>query len=171
MKIAIYGGSFNPPHLGHLRVAENAVKDINPDLLLIIPDNIPPHKELSTNAPSAEIRLEMCRIAFKDIKCAEISDIELNRGGRSYTYDTLIQLHEMYPQSEFVLIIGKDSMDSFYTWHRPEDILKLCTLYVAPRPDGSESSSEARNMLSTERYSPMLSDEINKFIQDNDLYK
>ena len=170
LKIAVYGGSFNPPHLGHFRVAQSAVEDIHPDKLLIIPDNLPPHKELSSNAPAAPLRLEMCKIAFRDIECAEVSSMELDRGGRSYTYDTLVQLHELYPGAEFVLIMGQDMMDSFSTWHRPDDILKLCTLYVAPRPDGSESSSAARKQIESDGYSPMLSAEINKFIQENNLY-
>ena len=83
MRIAIYGGSFNPPHVGHVEAARSVYAELKPDRFLIIPTNIPPHKELEENSPSPEERLEYCRLAFGEIPGAEISDMEIRREGRS----------------------------------------------------------------------------------------
>ena len=82
MRIAIYGGSFNPPHLGHMEAARTVAAELAPDKLLIIPDNIPPHKEVEPGCPTAEERLELCRLAFRDVPGAEVSDMEIRRHGR-----------------------------------------------------------------------------------------
>ena len=97
MKIAVYGGSFNPPHLGHAEVAMTVYKELSPDIFLIIPDNIPPHKELAEGSPTARQRMELCELAFQDVPGAQISDMELKREGRSYTADTVDLLREQYP--------------------------------------------------------------------------
>ena len=85
MKIAIYGGSFNPPHLGHVEAARTAASVLAPDRFLIVPASIPPHKDLADGSPTAQQRLELCRLAFADIPGAEISEIELRREGKSYS--------------------------------------------------------------------------------------
>ena len=92
MRIAVYGGSFNPPHLGHIEAAKSVVQELAPDRFLIVPAATPPHKALAEDSPSAEQRMELCRLAFAGIPGAEISDIELRRGGKSYTYDTVAAL-------------------------------------------------------------------------------
>ena len=92
MRIAFYGGSFNPPHEGHVRCAQAAADFLLPDLFLIVPDYLPPHKQLAENSPPPEARLEMCRIAFRSITAACVSDLELQRVGRSYTSDTMKEL-------------------------------------------------------------------------------
>ena len=97
MDIAIYGGSFNPPHLGHREAVITALEKLNPDLLLIIPDHEPPHKEMKEGSPSPEQRLELCRLTFSDLEKVEISALELERSGKSYTYDTVVSLRELYP--------------------------------------------------------------------------
>lgn len=136
MKTAIYGGSFNPPHLGHRAVAETVMSELVPDRLIIMPDCSAPHKEMASNSPEPEQRLEMCRIAFGGIERVEISDIEIRRGGKSYTIDTLTRLKELYPDDEFYLVMGSDMFLSFTTgWYRFQDILELCTLTILSREE------------------------------------
>ena len=94
MKIAIYGGSFNPPHIGHVAAARSVYEQLQPDRFLIIPASTPPHKALEDNSPEPEERLEMCRLAFGDIPGAEISDMEMRREGKSYTATTVELLRE-----------------------------------------------------------------------------
>ena len=134
MRTAIYGGSFNPPHLGHISAVNTVVSELAPDRILIMPDCLAPHKAMADNTPSPVHRLEMCRLAFGDIPGTEISDLEMLRGGKSYTVDTLEQLIVLYPEDEFYLVIGSDMLTSFTTgWYRFEDILKMCTLTVISR--------------------------------------
>ena len=115
MKTAIYGGSFNPPHLGHVSAVATVLSDLAPDRLLNIPDCIAPHKAMAENTPSAEHRLEMCRLAFGDIPGAEISDMEIRREGKSYTATTVEELRELYPEDEICLVMGTDMFLSFRT--------------------------------------------------------
>ena len=124
MKTAIYGGSFNPPHLGHVRAAAAVMEKLGPDRLLIIPTNIPPHKEMAQGSPSPEQRMELCRLAFGDIPGAELSDMEIKREGRSYSADTVGSLREMYPQDELYLVMGSDMFLSFCQWYN-------CLLYTS----------------------------------------
>ena len=188
MRIAVYGGSFNPPHLGHEAVVETVREEIKPDVFLVIPDCRPPHKELSSNAPTPEERLEMCRLAFGDTEGVAVSDMEINRGGRSYTSDTIAQLRELYGDAEIYLVIGSDMLLSFTEWHDYEYILDNCTLAVVTRfGDDLEaleraslgrtvilehtpvviSSSEIRENLS-EQY---LSESVYSYIMRKGLYK
>ena len=138
MKILIYGGSFNPPHKGHREAAAFAAQRLNADKLLIIPDCQPPHKELERGAPSPEQRLEMCRLAFTGIRSAEISDIEIRRGGKSYTSETLRSLREEYPDAEFWLLMGGDMLKTLATWHEAEYILSTVKIGAFPRTAGRE---------------------------------
>ena len=200
MIIAIYGGSFNPPHLGHVSAVNTVVSDLEPDRMLIMPDCIAPHKAMAENTPAPEHRLEMCRLAFGDIPGVEISDLEIQRGGRSYTVDTLEQLTDLYPEDEFYLVIGSDMLTSFTTgWYRFEDILKMCTLTVISREkDDMEelahnadmlkerynakviilknhrpvllSSSEVRKAIHEGDVSGMLSESVWEYIKENGLY-
>ena len=135
MRIAIYGGSFNPPHIGHAEAARAACKALKPDKFLIIPTNTPPHKELEANSPSPEQRLEFCRLAFGDIPGAEVSDMELRREGKSYTADTVDALLEQYPGAEICIVMGTDMFLSFRSWYRWQHMLEKCTLAVLSRED------------------------------------
>lgn len=135
MRIAIYGGSFNPPHIGHAEAARAACKALGPDKFLIIPTNTPPHKELEANSPSPEQRLEFCRLAFGDIPGAEVSDMELRREGKSYTADTVDALLEQYPGAEICIVMGTDMFLSFRSWYRWQHMLEKCTLAVLSRED------------------------------------
>ena len=135
MKIAVYGGSFNPPHLGHIEAAKTVARVLAPDRFLIIPASIPPHKELAEESPEAAQRMELCRLAFAEIPGAEVSDLELRREGKSYTYDTVLQLREEYPDAEICLVIGTDMLTSFEEWYHFRFLLENCTLIVLSRAE------------------------------------
>lgn len=200
MRTAIYGGSFNPPHLGHISAVNAVLSELAPDRILIMPDCIAPHKAMADNTPSPEHRLEMCRLAFGGIPGTEISDLEIQRGGRSYTVDTLEQLTALFPEDMFYLVIGSDMLTSFTTgWYRFSDILNMCTLTVISREkddlDDLEqnadklrsdysakiillknhrpvplSSSEVRKAIRCGNVQNMLSDKVWKYIMENGLY-
>lgn len=113
---------------------KNAIEELRLDKLLLIPTYIPPHK-VAHDLATGEDRLAMCRIAADVDSRVEVSDIELVRGGSSYTYLTLRQLHRLYPGSRFFLIVGGDMLLSFSKWKRWRDILRMATLCAAPRED------------------------------------
>ena len=133
MKIAMFGGSFNPPHLGHVEAARSVVDCVKPDRLLIMPTFVSPHKVMADDTPTPEVRAELCRIAFAGIPEAEVSDLEMRREGKSYTADTLAQLKEMYPNDDLVLIMGTDMILSLEKWSRPEMIMALAEIAVLLR--------------------------------------
>ena len=171
MSIAIYGGSFNPPHLGHAEAAYTVCEELRPDRFLIIPDNIPPHKDMEEGCPTAEQRLELCRLAFADVPGAEVSDMEIRREGRSYTAETVRELRERWPDEELILVVGTDMLLCFDEWYHYEYLLKECRLAVVPREDDREreirekireleSGHGARITLLTHAPLPMSSSEI-----------
>ena len=128
MKIGVYGGTFNPPHLGHITAARAVFDLLGLDRLLLVPAGLPPHKELPPGSPSPSQRLEMTRLAGEQLGLGDkvrTLDIELERGGRSFTSDTLAQLREQYPDSELWLLMGTDMFLTLQTWHEPEKILSL----------------------------------------------
>lgn len=133
MNIAVFGGSFNPPHRAHLNIANEFASLLSLDKMLIIPTFIAPHKEIKYFV-SAEDRLNMCRLMFKDKKFT-VSDIEIKREGKSYTIDTLSVLSKEYPDAKIYLIIGSDMLLSFHLWYRYRDIISKCTLCVMTRED------------------------------------
>ena len=140
MRIALYGGSFNPPHLGHVEAARAVYDALEPDIFYIVPDNIPPHKEMEPGSPDAGARLEMARLAFQDIRGAVVSDMELRREGKSYTVDTLTELGRLHPDAELYLVVGTDMFLSFRQWYMYQTILGRCSLAVLSREedDGEE---------------------------------
>ena len=128
MKIGIFGGTFNPPHLGHLAAARAAMDALELDKLLIIPAAIPPHKELPEDTPSPEHRLAMAAKLADALllpERVEVSAIELDREGKSYTSDTLEALRGQYPDAELWLLMGTDMFLTLHLWHDPAAILKL----------------------------------------------
>lgn len=137
MKIALLGGTFDPPHLGHRKLCENFIQMMDFDKILVIPTYIPPHK-VRERISGSEDRLNMCRLAFEGIEKVEVSSIEIDRGGKSYSYDTLRLLKEKYPGSELFFLMGTDMFDSFHKWYRYEDILSLCKLCVCRRYDNDK---------------------------------
>ena len=139
MRIVIYGGSFNPPHNGHVEAARTILSELAPDKLLIIPASIPPHKELAENSPSAEERLLLTRLAFSELPDTEVSGMEILREGKSYTADTVEQLLREYPGAELVLAMGTDMLVSFEEWYRFRFLLENVTLAVFVRSDGEQT--------------------------------
>ena len=140
-RIGIYGGTFNPPHVGHLGAAEQAVRALGLTKLLLIPDRIAPHKAMPAGAASPEQRLAMVRIAAEGHPQMEVSDMELKREGPSYSYLTVEALRESYPQAELFLLMGTDMFLSFHTWKHPERILAHVTLAVMYRGEKGESAA------------------------------
>ena len=138
VKIGIYGGTFNPPHTGHLHAAKQAAQLLGLDRLLLIPDRIAPHKELPVGSPAPEQRLEMLRIASAGEPVMEVSDIELKREGPSFSYLTVEALREQYPDAELILLMGTDMFLSFHTWREPERIWNAATLGVFCRGEKGE---------------------------------
>jgi len=133
MKIAIYGGSFNPPHTGHVEAARSVYEQLRPDKFLIIPTNVSPHQAMDDNSPQPTDRLEMCRIAFGDIPGVEISDMEIRREGKSYTATTIEELRKDYPEDEICLVMGTDMFLSFRSWYRYQYLIDNVTLAVLSR--------------------------------------
>ena len=145
MKIGIYGGTFNPIHTGHIHAAKQAMKILGLDKLLMIPDRIAPHKEIPSGSPTPQQRLQMLRLAVEGEPGIEVSDIELKREGKSYTYLTVEALREEYPDAELFLLMGTDMFLSFHTWMNPERITAHATLAVMFRGEkGEQAKIEAR---------------------------
>ena len=142
-RIGIYGGTFNPPHLGHIQAAKAAVQALNLTRLLLIPDNIAPHKELPPGSPAPEQRLEMLRLATQDAPELEVSDLELRREGVSYTFETVLALSEQYPEAQLFLLMGTDMFLSFDTWKNTDIILGNAALGVLCRGDKGEHEAIA----------------------------
>ena len=140
-RIGIYGGTFNPPHTGHIGAARQAVNLLKLDKLLLVPDRIAPHKEIPENSPTPEQRLEMLRIAVAGDEKIEVSDIELNREGKSYTYQTVLQLREAYPDARLVLLMGTDMFLSFLDWKEPGIILENAAIGVFYRGEKGEKEA------------------------------
>ena len=139
---AVFGGTFDPPHNGHLAFARTALSEFGFDRMLIIPDNIPPHKEQSGGA-SREDRLQMCRLMFTDPGMS-VSETELKRQGKSYTYDTLCELERLYPQEKLFLLVGTDMLLCFEKWYRFRDILKKAAIVAACRSSLSSQEQQLR---------------------------
>lgn len=136
-KIGIMGGTFNPIHSGHLRMAQAAYEQYALDEIWFMPSANPPHKE-NDGIEKREHRERMVRLAIDGISCFSFSDLEFKRKGITYTSDTLEEIHRKHPRYKLYFIFGGDSLESFDSWHEPETILKHCTILSAPRGDMSE---------------------------------
>ncbi|MBQ7116245.1 MAG: nicotinate (nicotinamide) nucleotide adenylyltransferase [Clostridia bacterium] len=143
-KIAIYGGSFDPPHKGHKLLAENLAGVCGADRVIIIPTALSPFK--SSSSATAEDRLTMCKLFFKEALFS-ISDIEIRRGGKSYTVDTLTQIKEENPDAELFLFMGDDMLLSFDKWYRHQEILRLATIVCACRTENLEKLQNMRDFV------------------------
>ena len=197
-RIGIYGGSFNPPHPGHLRVAQYALKTLGLDKILMIPTGIAPHKIMPVDTPTPAQRLEMLRLLLQEEEAIEASDLELRREGPSYTYETVEQLRELYPQAELFLLVGSDMLESFHKWKETARILAQVTLVAFRRGGKGEreilaeaadrlaaagarvivldnpitelSSTDVRRMLVFQCAKPLLTMEVHAYILENALY-
>lgn len=190
MKIGLFGGTFNPVHNGHINLVKNFKEKLSLDKVLVIPTAVPPHKQ-AEGLVSSEDRLNMCRLAFGIL--AEVSDVEIARGGRSYTVETLEELKKIYKDDDLYFLVGSDMLLSFRRWYRWEDILTMCTLCATDRdneetcrdadedffskiifcdfPKTVVSSSEVREKLSDGTdVSDLVPEEVVKYIREKGLY-
>lgn len=135
MKTCLFGGTFDPPHFGHLIVAQTIFEAEHFDKIVFVPAHIPPHKK-ERKISSVALRLEMLKIATMDNPNFEISDIELKRGGISYSLETIHTYKEQtgLDREDLYYLIGSDSLKQFQTWQNPKAILEVCQLIVAIRP-------------------------------------
>ena len=144
-RIGIYGGAFNPPHIGHLKGAKYALESLDLAKMLLIPSCVSPHKPLPENSPTASQRLEMLRFAVTDPRM-EVSDLELSRGGTSYTFETVETVKVQYPDDELILLMGTDMFLSFDRWRSPERILRNASIAVMCRGEKGEKAAIAEKM-------------------------
>ncbi|MGC9221333.1 MAG: nicotinate-nucleotide adenylyltransferase [Solirubrobacteraceae bacterium] len=138
-RVGIFGGTFNPPHIGHLICAQEAHLRLGLDRVILMPAGCPPHKPLQDD-PGAQHRLALCRRAVAMDGRFEVSDMEVLRAGPSYTVDTLVTLHAQMPDSELFLIVGGDVAAGLPSWREPARVLSLATLAVARRRGTSRTA-------------------------------
>lgn len=152
MRIAVYGGAFNPPHYGHSDAALAAIQTLKPDKLIFVPSFISPHKMLDDDSPDANERLELLMLASDFVPNSEVSDIEIARGGVSYTVNTLEQLKAQHHNAELFLLMGTDMLLSFESWYEFRRILSLATLAPFSRSSGDEFEMINAAMHLNEKY-------------------
>ena len=197
-RIGIYGGSFNPPHIGHLQAARQAASRLKLSKLLMIPAYTAPHKAAPVDSPTAAQRLDMLRIAVGDDPVLQVSDLEIRRENVSYTVDTVRQLRRKYPDAELILLMGTDMFLSFDRWKDPEGILACVSLgvfyrgergeeeairaqresmeakgavvYLVENPVVEISSTQLRRMLVFRCAGEFLPEGVEDYIQSNRLY-
>ena len=133
-ELGILGGTFNPPHIGHLVMVQEALSQLDLDRVDLMPVARPPHKEALAD-PGPDVRLELCRLAVAGNERLGVSDLEVERGGASYTVDTLRALHARVPEHELTFIVGGDMAYSLPSWREPEAVLELARLAVAEREE------------------------------------
>ena len=150
--IGIYGGTFNPPHLGHVLAAKAAKEALGLDKVLLVPDAEPPHKALPEGSPTPVQRVEMARLATQDEPWLEVSEMELGRPGKSYTSDTLRALAEQYPGDTLYLLMGTDMFLSLHTWHEPDVICRLAVIVGMHREEDKDGAMELQKSLLEERF-------------------
>jgi nicotinate-nucleotide adenylyltransferase len=131
-RLGILGGTFNPPHVGHLVMAQEAHASLGLDVVILMPVAAPPHKEIDDD-PGADARYELCGAAVAKDERFRVSRLEVDRGGASYTVDTLREIHAQHPEDDLTFIVGGDQALGLPRWREPEGILELATLAVAER--------------------------------------
>ncbi len=197
MRIGIFGGSFDPVHSEHLRLARAAIQSLGLDKLFVLPAHTPPHKK-GKRITDDNTRLEMCRLAFAGEEKIEISDYEITQGGTSYTYLTCRHFKQEYKDAELFFLVGTDMLRDFPTWRNPEDILQSATLAVCARNEkegwlereseaferrfhkkfalihynGAPVSSTKIRVLAAARkpLTPLVDERVEKYIYDRGLY-
>lgn len=198
-KTVFFGGTFNPPHKAHRMMLAATAGLADVERVLVVPANIPPHKIIHGFCASGADRLNMCRLLCDGVDKSEVSDIELSRGGKSYSYDTLTLLKEKY--NELFVLIGGDMMTSFDKWYKYDEILKIAGIIAVRRPGINDemfdrcaenlrrlggtvkvietempdiSSTEVRQYLESGEsgaLSDLLPDNILRYIEDRGLYR
>ena len=145
-RIGVFGGAFDPPHIGHVALAQAAVAQLGLDRLLILPTGQAWHKARALT--SGEHRLAMARIAFGVVPKAVVDGRELQRSGPTYTVDTLRELHAEYPRAQLLLVIGADQAEALHSWHESAEIVRLATISIAERarPAGATGTFDASKL-------------------------
>jgi nicotinate-nucleotide adenylyltransferase len=183
-RIGLLGGTFDPIHNGHIAIAKTAIQQLKLDKLLLIPAGNPWQK---SEFSDSKHRLEMVKKAGNDLEKVEVSDIEVNKTGPTYTFETLQELHKKYPNSELILILGSDAVAGFDTWKEPNLVKTLARIYVVQRagdftqdwhfdriqmPPIEISSTEVRERVkNNESISELVPKLVNEYISANGLYK
>lgn len=139
--LGILGGTFNPPHLGHLAIARHALRELSLARVVLMPARMPPHKQVEHD-PGAARRLEMCRLLVADVERVSVCALELEREGPSYTVDTLSAIHATHPEAELTFIVGADIAATMPAWHEPRRLFELADVAIAAR-----SGSDRRDVL------------------------
>ena len=140
MKLLLYGGTFDPPHLGHINNLTAAIEAVQPDRVVVMPAGIPPHKKAS--ATPGAVRLAMCQCFLPLHPQMEVSGWEIGQGGRSFTVDTVAMLKSRYPGARIYLCIGSDMLLTFTTWRSWQTLLRDVVLVVQSREVGDENALE-----------------------------
>lgn len=199
-KIGVYGGTFNPIHLGHISLGKAVLDELKLDKILYIPDNTPPHK-VSNDLASGKDRLNMLDISLKDYPQMESCAIELKRQGKSYTFQTLLELKELYKNDELFLITGADMFLTLDKWKEPEIIFDTASIIGVPRVeqdfekmkayadevlkpmnaktvilshtvfDTASSTFVRENISDFQKIKEMITPEVFRYITDNKLYR
>ena len=141
MKLLLFGGTFDPPHNGHMRLLQSAIDAVQPDKVVVMPAGIPPHKAAS--ATPASLRLTMCQCFAPLHPDLTVSDWEIGRGGKNYTIDTVRMLESRYPGAEIFLSVGSDMLTTFTQWREWQSLLQKTTLVVQSRYSGDAASLAA----------------------------
>lgn len=161
MKVVLFGGTFNPVHSGHVKLADYVISVVKPDKFFVIPAYLPPHK-FNVSMP-ASMRLELCNIGFASIKngCCDtefcISDYEIEAGKLSYSINTIEHFRNLYPKAELYFVCGSDVINNFHKWHQPDRILQLANMLVAIRTD-----QVAQNVINIDEHYAKLIVDYNK---------
>lgn len=138
LRLGILGGTFNPPHAGHLALACDAYNELRLDRVLLMPAHTPPHKPAAADAATPGQRLEMCELAAGGVEGVQACALEINRGGPSYTVDTLEEIRDAHPNARLTLIVGADMALTLTSWRQPDRLLALAELAVAQRSGAEE---------------------------------
>ncbi len=137
MKLLLFGGTFDPPHKGHIHLLETAIQAVQPDKVVVMPAGIPPHKAAS--ATPGELRLAMCSCFEGCHPNLEVCGWEISQGGKNYTVDTLEMLQKTYPEAQIYLSVGSDMLTAFTSWREWKHILQMAVLVVQSRSPGDEA--------------------------------
>jgi nicotinate-nucleotide adenylyltransferase len=143
-RIGVFGGSFDPVHIGHLTIAQDAVEQLELDRLIFVPAAVPPHKQEKTLVDGRH-RFEMLQLATEGNLCFEVSDMELQRGGVSYTFDTMTQIQAEHPGATLFFIVGLDSLVELHLWRNVDKLLELCT--IVPFARGGEDPARVAEQI------------------------
>ena len=198
-RIGIYGGTFDPPHIGHIQAAKQAIRELELDRLLLIPSGNPHYKILSDSSANGQQRLQMLQIAFRDVPGIEVSDMEIRQQDVHYTYETVLQVKHQHPDAQLVLLMGSDMFLKFDRWIHADIIAENATLGVFFRGGKGEiaaveqqkailaekkirgrllhndvidiSSTQLRRMIAFHCADPFLPDGIGEYIRKNHLYQ